>query len=183
MNEPVRIVADYLTGTTSGSVSLTTILAAVPRYSGDSAVSAPTIYDSTRHAFLARGIWPQATDTSVVYPAVGVRLMDATYSTDERPQPDDAGFVTEGDCTIAIGIVVDLQDPDEAAEDIGYLVRGVLNCLRKMNRGPNAHRELNGFLLKKSLSLRVETPPVEQHDKRAMAVIFAAYKTMETTYS
>jgi hypothetical protein len=147
MNEPVRILADWLNGTTAGSTSVTAVLALsdFPKDSADSLPSNPTHYDSTRHGFAARGVFPR--DGSVTYPCVVVGFAGMQYPVDEQTQTAGAK-VQQGICSLVVTVAHRLQDSDEGVEDVGYLTRAVKGSLTLFDvPGDVAQRARNGFQL------------------------------------
>lgn len=147
MNEPVRILADALNGTTVGSTSVATVLALsdFPKDTADSLPSNPTHYDSTRNAFAARQEFPK--DGSVTYPMVVVAFGGMRYDVAEHIHTGGAK-VQQGVCTLFVTVAHRLQDTDEGVEDVGYLVRAVKGALTYFDvPGSITSRERNGFQL------------------------------------
>ena len=167
MNEPVRILADYLDGTTSGSTSVTAVLALsdFPKDGTDTLPTLPTtqIFDSTRDGFVARGVFPK--DGSVTYPLVAVAFGGMRYEIGETTHSGGA-LIQQGICTTIITIAHRLNDSDEGVEDVGYLSRAVKGCLTLFDAPGNlARRERNGFQLHHMLRMQESPISAEDDDK------------------
>ena len=132
MNEPVRIVADWLDGTTAGSTSVAAILDVdnFPKDAADAFPADPTHYDSTRHGFAARGEFPR--DGSVTYPCVVVGFGGVQYSKEAELSTENAKL-EEGEVTVSVTVAHRLQDSDEGVEDVGYLVPAVKGSLTRLH--------------------------------------------------
>lgn len=182
MNEPVRIVADWLNGTTSGSSSVATVLALsdFPKDAADSLPSNPTHYDSTRHPFAARGEFPR--DASVSYPCVVVGW--GGYRDEISPaETQSAGsHITRSEATVLVTIAHRLQDSDEGVEDVGYLHRAVRGSLALFHaEGVGAARTRNGVQLVQCLSSTSTPVSSEKDDKWIGVQITLNYSMFETT--
>lgn len=181
MNEPVRLVADWLNGTTAGSTSVTAVLALsdFPKDSADSLPSNPTHYDSTRHGFAARGVFPR--DGSVTYPCVVVGWAGLRYDL-QRKQHTSAAKMQQGECTVAITIAHRLSDSDEGVEDVGYLTRATLGSLALFHAPDElAARTRNGVQLGECTAMVLATIRAEDDDKLIGTQILLTYLTQETT--
>lgn len=183
MNEPVRIVADWLNDTTTAAISVADVLGIddFPKDSADSLPTVPTFYDSTRHAFAARGLWPQS-GQGVTYPCVVTRFGGVDYL--EEPRTNASGGIQQpGTCVVSVIVAQRLQDSDEGGEDVGYLIRAVTNSLRELHKPSNrTARTRNGFTLEDCQSMRVALMPLEHEDNVIAAAVVMTYSTNETTY-
>jgi hypothetical protein len=165
MNEPVRIVADWLNGTTSGSTSVTAILA--------------LSYDATRHAFAARGEIPR--DGSATLPCVVVGFGGIRY--DELAQiHSGAAQLQRGECTVVVTVAHRLQTTETGVMRTDYLLRAVLGSLSLLNApGKLAARERNGFQLVACLSVSVAPIATTTEDLWIGSEITLLYQSHETT--
>lgn len=181
MNEPVRIVADWLAGTTAGSTSVAGMLALsdFPKDAADSLPDNPTHYDSTRNGFAARGVFPK--DGSVAYPCVVVGY--AAMRWDGEPATHTGNAQLEpGEVQVAVTVAHRLQDSDEGVEDVGYLVRAVKGSLTRLNRPERmAERTRNGFQLLACQNISAEPIKAEDDDKLIGTQLLLTYSTHETT--
>lgn len=181
MNEPVRIVADWLAGTTAGSTSVAAILALsdFPKDSADSLPSNPTHYDSTRNAFAARGEFPR--DGSVTYPCVVVGFGGLQYPKEAELSTENAKL-EEGEATVIVTVAHRLQDSDEGVEDVGYLVRAVKGSLTRLHEAEKqAARTRNGFALLVCSGCSLSAIRSDVDDKFIGVQLTLSYTTHETT--
>lgn len=181
MNEPVRIVADWMAGTTAGSTSVTGILqlSDFPKDSADSLPSLPTHYDSTRNGFAARGVFPK--DGSVTYPCVVTGFASLDYGEQRKTHTGNADL-QQGECRVTVTIATRLQDSDEGVEDVGYLVRATLGSLALLNAPDKfAARTRNGFQLLECIGMSMRNVRAEDDDKLIGTQIELTYLTHETT--
>lgn len=180
MNEPVRILADWLAGTTAGSTSVTAVIALsdFPKDSADSLPGNPTYYDSTRNGFAARGEFPK--DGSVTYPCVVTGFGGLRYDVEEKNHTDGAKL-QEGVCTLVVTVAHRLQDSDEGVEDVGYLVRAVKGSLTLFDApGGLTARTRNGFSLLTLQSVALSPISSETDDKligTQFTLIFLSHET------
>ena len=186
MNEPVRIVADWLNDTTSGAVGVNDVLAVsdfpLDTSPADALPANPTYYDSTRHAFAARGLWP-AEGQGVTYPCVVTRFGGIDYPL-EAQQSTTGAVEQPGVCTVVVIIAQRLANSNEGVEDVGYLVRAVCNSLAVLNLAANrTKRTRNGFTLQDCTSVRVQPMPIEHEDNVIAVGIALTYDTHEATYN
>jgi hypothetical protein len=181
MNEPVRIVGDWLNGTTSGSTSVATIIALsdFPKDAADSLPSNPTHYDSTTHGFAARGEFPK--DDSVTYPCVVVGFGGLRYEIAEEQKHTADALLQRGNATVHITVAHRLQDSDEGVEDVGYLVRAVKGSLTHFHRADVSKRTRNGFQLIACESITMANVRSETDDKWIGTQMTLTYSTHETT--
>jgi hypothetical protein len=181
MNEPVRIVADWLNNVTTGATSVTEILALsdFPKDSADSLPSNPTHYDSTRNGFAARGVFPR--DGSVTYPCVVVGFMGLRYDVFRKEHTADAKL-QQGEATVTVTVAQRLQDSDEGVEDVGYLVRAVKGSLDLLHAPDKlAERTRNGVSLLHLTSMTMGNVRAEDDDKLIGIQFVLTYATHETT--
>lgn len=181
MNEPVRIVADWLNGTTSGSTSVaaTLDLDDFPKDAADSFPADPTHYDATRHGFAARGVFPR--DGSVTYPCVVVGFAGMRYEKEAEKSTENAKL-EEGEAQVAVTVAHRLQDSDEGVEDVGYLVRAVKGSLTRFHKADGfTARTRNGFRLLACTSLTLSPVRAEDDDKLIGTQLLLTYTTHETT--
>ena len=181
MNEAVRIVADWLNDTTSGATGVNDVLALADfaKDAADSLPSNPTYYDSTRHAWASRGVFPQASQ-GVTFPCVVTRLLDATYQVNRRMGASGFTYLP-GEATIAIIVAQRLQDSDENMEDVGYLTRAVMASLMALHEAAAVKRQRNYYEILLPLSIRVQPYPIEHEDNLIATAIVLQYKTRERT--
>lgn len=181
MNEPVRILADWLNGQTSGSTSVTAVLqlSDFPKDGSDSLPSAPTHYDSTRHGFAARGVFPK--DSSVTYPCVVVGFGGLRYDVAEQTHTANAKLQA-GTCTLHVTVAHRLQDSDEGVEDVDYLVRAVKGSLTLFDApGGLAARARNGFQLLAIQRVALSPITAEDDDKLIGTQFTIDFLTHEST--
>lgn len=181
MNEPVRIVADWLNGTTASSSSVATILALsdFPKDTADSLPANPTHYDATRHGFAARGQFPR--DGSVTYPCVVVGFGGMRYDFQRKTHTGNAQL-QQGEATVVVTVASRLQDTDENVEDIGYLVRATLGSLARLHAPTQlAGRTRNGVQLLECTAMQLVPIRGEPEDLLVGTQITLTYLTHETT--
>jgi hypothetical protein len=181
VNEAVRIVADWLNDTTTGATGVNDILALsdFPKDAADSLPSNPTYYDSTRNAWASRGNFPQ-TSQGVTYPCVVTRFMRGTYPVNRREGITGDSYLF-GEASVAVIVAHRLQDTDEGVEDIGYLVRAVLNSLMAFHEAAAVKRQRNAYEILLPLSIEVQPYPPEHEDNLVATSILIQYKTRERT--
>lgn len=179
-------MADWLNGTTSGAVGVNTVLAIddfpLDTSPADSLPANPAYYDSTRHAFAARGQWP-AEGKGVSYPCVVTRFGGIDYPLES--QKSTSGAVEKpGTCTVVVIVAQRLADSDEGVEDVGYIVRAVTNSLEVLNLAANkSKRTRNSFTLLDCTSMRVQPMPIEHEDNVIAVGIALTFDTHEATYN
>lgn len=142
MLETIRIVADHLGG--SGATGVSTLLAAVPRDSGDSAPTAPSVLDETRSLTVAIGRAPSS------LPALTVAL-------DEVVDMDPRTAQGTRDCEVALVIrYVTRGASDTATRDAYYTLRAVERSLDRMTL-PSTRNEISVY----SITDRRYLPPMQ----------------------
>jgi len=181
MNEPARIVADWLNDVTSSATSVSDIIALsdFPKDAADSLPTAPAIYDSSRNGFAARGVFPK--DGSVTYPCIVVGFVGLRYE-NFRKTHDSNAKLQQGEATVTVTIAHRLQDSDEGVEDVGYLVRATKGSLDVLH-GPTklAARTRNGISLLHLTALTMGNVRAEDDDKLIGTQFVLTYATHETT--
>lgn len=178
MNEYVRLLADFLA---TGATGINAILTEVPLLGSDTRPSPVTVYDSTRHPWVARATWPTKTGV-VTYPAVGVRCVELNYPVGRRTSAAGARQIT-GSCTLLVQVVVQLQDQDEATEDVGYLTRAVVNSIHAFNDTLSTRTSTTNARLTVATGVRVLLDASEREDNIASAAILASYSIDEATHT
>lgn len=131
----VRIVADWLAGASDG---VNACAALVPRFAGDPAPNQVTVYDETRHDWVARSRLPHPDHKAVSYPAVLVQSLDASFTGDlPQPTPDGANLVN-GEITLVIQLVQRDPNTEVAMTEAMYLLRAIRDSLILLNHGVHA---------------------------------------------
>ncbi len=163
INEPVRMLADYL------ALNFPTDLAAVTIEAGDTRPSGITITDSTRDPDVAVGRPSQSRGISVALADIkGLQAVSPTAT--ER----------KGQARLLVRWEMGSGNAAKAMTDAGYGIRAVLATLQKFWRDESGVRTRNGVSLFYPLEMeitalqpRVETEPV-------MAGIFVPCEVCET---
>jgi len=120
MNEPVRMIADWLESPTTG---VNAILDTLPRDGGDAVPADVFVYDETRDDRPARGRMPE---DDAGLPAVVVFWRSATHL--PRPVVQDDGYY-EGE--VVVRYVAKGLDASAVKQAGGYVLRAVLWSLRQ----------------------------------------------------
>lgn len=179
MNEPVRIVADWLNGTTSGAVSVNDVLVDVPRDAGDDVPDDLTFYDASRHGFAARGVFPTK-DGTVTYPCCVTRLVEAGYVFERRYASDAREL--PGEVTVAVILAILDSDSDTGVQDLGYLVRAAHGSLMQLHEVAAIDaRTRNGYRLTHPTAVRIQPFRPEKEDAVIATAILCTYTTDEAT--
>lgn len=132
MLEVVRMIADRFADAAEG---VNAHLAALPRDVGDAIPPNVTVYDETRHGWVARSQAPR-TDAGVVFPALTVAIEDPVEFDGD---PQYSGLANERfedvDVSVAVRLFVQNVDTEEGTEDAYYTLRAIRGCLKDFMKG------------------------------------------------
>lgn len=139
--EAIRLVADWLNGVTTGSTaySINAQLPGVPLYAGDTQPPTVTVYDSTRHPWVARRLAPE--DNAVTTPAVVVMENAAPTVDGEIDQS-----YRDGTFHIAVIYLIDVSDSAKGNRHALYTKRAIMRSLAQLHI-TDAARQANSIAL------------------------------------
>lgn len=176
----IRIVADWLAGASNG---VNTLAALVPRFVGDPAPAVATVYDETRHGWVARNQVPGPETKAIATPAVIVQSLTSVFGA-HLPQPlPEGGNFLEGELTIVVQLLQRDDDTEKAVTEAMYLLRAIRDSLVLLNAGANeAARTACGVRLRpppEGVRIgRIESP---LGDAVSSSAVLVSYPTFEAT--
>lgn len=169
----VRMVAAALMHPTWG---VNVALPAVPRDVGDDAPPAVTVYDSTRHGWIARReISLKSIDAQL--PALAVAIY--------KPAPIDGEIQTvfrDGTFDVLIEYFARADQSELASQQGLYTMRAVLRTLAEFHRPANADaRVRNGVVLRVCSQIGQAPVYAERADVVVTAALLATYRVRDTS--
>lgn len=180
----VRIIADRLAGDALG---VNDVAPQLPRdvdgTTPDPAPAPAFVYDETRDAWLARGALPhpKSAGNQVQYPAILVRLHDASWDDAGIPKPTAEGSaIVTGTVTVSIQIVARADDLEQATSQQMYLTRAVRVALGLLFAAPNAARERAGTQLLPATALAHGKPNDLPSDLISLEQLLVTCPVVET---
>ena len=124
-----RIVADHLADAVEG---VNAIAALVPRDGADPLPPTVSVYDETRHGWVAHDLVPQkdAAGSEISFPFVAVSVQGANYAGGIPTATAEGAQLEDGD-SVTVGVKLVLRDTDTevAAVAAMYLMRAIRNSL------------------------------------------------------
>lgn len=158
--EPIRIVADWLNGVTTGSsdYSINAQLPSVERDGGDAQPPAVHVYDETRDGWVARRDVPN--DAAIALPAIVV-CYGQPMTIDGEIHQNGTAAIRGGKAQIIVGYLLDKSDTALSVRNALYTKRAILRSLTQLHDETNAPTAR----LRNNVSLRIcddmtLTPPL-----------------------
>jgi hypothetical protein len=174
--ESVRMVADWLSAGVAGAGSVNALLPAVPRDGGDAQPAAVTVYDATRHGWVAR-LAAGYEGSGITFPAVAVFVGSDVTSEGEV-------LTIDRDATVDICAMVIARASDSAAGTASdlYTVRAIMRSLKQFNEPAqyDTARVRNGIALQSCQSMRQLHPNVIKGGIVLAAGVVATYHVRDT---
>lgn len=178
----VRILSNWLAGTTQAAYGVNILAADVPRLVGHSAPPAVSIYDETQHDWLAQREVPDADDATagITFPLIAVVLDRGDFDAG-RGKVYDSAVVANGQLRIITQIF--LRGADTATQLVSsmYLARALRGSLITFDNAVQADRTLCYTTLQASLAISQSTPKPELEDLVCVASIGVTYPVWEST--
>lgn len=145
--EFLRVIADWLTGDHAASVN--TLLPLIDRDAGDAQPPAVTVYDATRHGFVARRVLAKKGD-DVTWPLLTVMLLN-----DLELDGEVMTTYRDGRGSALVLYAHKEVDTELALAAGGYTMRAVLQSIAELNAPANvAARTRHGVCLTHCTSVR-----------------------------
>ena len=149
--EAVRIVADWLADSTNG---VNALLASVPREADTAVPPAVTVFDSSRHGFVARGQIPESIER---LPALLVSPADQSM---DQVSPAARPFPADTTITLLVRYATQRQDTAQAERDASLTIRAIwrsIGMLMQSNATTEAARNRNSVQLWTVSSMQAAT--------------------------
>jgi hypothetical protein len=177
----VKILAAWLADGTNG---VNACAAAVPRVGSDTAPPSLTIYNEWDHAWVRRGLAPEAADAtaSIAYPMLTVRRYSANWN-GGLGKGYETGRMEIGTVQIACEIAQLNTDTADEARDEAYLLRGLRASLKLLDNAPQTSRDEASatVVLWPSTALQEVPMKPERGDKVSAVALVVTYPVWEST--
>lgn len=184
MHLAARIIADHLKSLTEG---VNAVAALVPRDGADPAPPAVTVYDETRHGWVAHDLVPhkEAAGTEIVFPFVAVSIQGANYAGGIPVATAEGAQINDGETdSVTVGVKLVMRHTDTEVDAVAamYLLRAIRNSLLVLDAPDHLNNRTRcGVRLEQSSRVtqgRVLSPT---EDVISDPVLLVTYPVTETT--